>query len=186
MSQNSKPVGRKDNLVVQELNGEVLVYDLHTHKALCLNETSALVWNACDGTRDLGELREYASAKMSAAVSEDLIWLAIDQLKKEDLLVDAPDTKSYFGGMSRREVVKRIGIGAAIAIPVVTGLVAPQAAHAASCGAACTCGNASNWAANQVCTTTGGSGTPCAAGGTCNVCHSTAGGRNSAGTCQTV
>ena len=137
MSQNKKPVSRKEGLVVQDLNGEVLVYDLNTHKAHCLNETSALVWNACDGTRDLGELREYASAKMNSSVTDDLIWLAIDQLKKEDLLIDAPDTKTYFAGMSRRQVIKRIGVGTAIAIPIVTGLVAPPAAHAASCGTAC-------------------------------------------------
>ena len=175
--------------MVQELNGEVLVYDLRTYKAFCLNETSAMIWNACDGTRDLGQLREYASAKLNASVNDDLIWLAIDQLKKEDLLVNAPETETFFGGMSRRDVVKKIGIGAAIAIPLISGIVAPPAASAATCGAAaCTCDNAAAYAAGAVCATGGGgAGTPCpVGGGGCQVCHSIAGGMNSPGTCQLV
>jgi len=189
MSDRNKPVGRKDNIVVQELNGEVLVYDLGTHKALCLNETSSIIWAACDGTRDVSAIREYATAKLNSTVNDDLVWLALDQLKKENLVKDAPDAKAYFGGLSRREVVKRIGIGAAVAIPLITGLVAPPAANAATCGSAnCTCDNATPYAAGAVCGTAGGgSGSPCpVGGGACVVCHSTGGGRNSAGTCQAV
>ena len=49
MKKRIAPKARKENLVVQESNGEVLIYDLDTNKAFCLNETSALVWQACDG-----------------------------------------------------------------------------------------------------------------------------------------
>lgn len=174
MSDRNKPRGRKDDIVVQELNGEVLIYDLRTHKALCLNETSALIWNACDGTRDIKQLREYASAKTKAAVNDDLIWLAIDQLKKENLLIDAPDAKSYFGGMSRREVVKRIGLGSAVAIPIVAGLIAPPAANAAT---SCTCITAG--ANATTCTTS-----TCPAGRACNGVACNGGGNNcGTGTC---
>ena len=44
-----RPLARKRGLVVRELPEEVLVYDLDTHKALCLNRTAALVWKCCDG-----------------------------------------------------------------------------------------------------------------------------------------
>jgi hypothetical protein len=43
-------------------------------------------------------------------------------------------------GMSRREAVKRIGLGAAIALPVIVSITSPTAAHAGSClpsGASC-------------------------------------------------
>ena len=42
-----RPKSRTDNLVVQEMNDEVLVYDLDSNKAVCLNETAAIVWKSC-------------------------------------------------------------------------------------------------------------------------------------------
>jgi hypothetical protein len=56
MFSKNKPQGRQDNLVVQELNGEVLIYDLKVNKAFCLNDTSAQVWQACDGQNRLPKL----------------------------------------------------------------------------------------------------------------------------------
>ena len=38
------PRARQDELVVEELPDETLVYDLKRHKARCLNRTAALVW----------------------------------------------------------------------------------------------------------------------------------------------
>ena len=40
------PRARQDELVVEELQDETLVYDLERHKARCLNRTAALVWLA--------------------------------------------------------------------------------------------------------------------------------------------
>ena len=44
-----RPVARQEGLVIQEMPDEVLVFDLKTNKAHCLNETAAFVWKACDG-----------------------------------------------------------------------------------------------------------------------------------------
>ncbi len=52
MKNNFKPTQRKAELVIQELNGEVLIYDLGRNKAFSLNETSALVWQACNGEKN--------------------------------------------------------------------------------------------------------------------------------------
>jgi len=38
------PLARKDQLIVKEVDDEVLVYDLKTDQAHCLNKTAALVW----------------------------------------------------------------------------------------------------------------------------------------------
>jgi len=132
MGTGDNPLSRKDDLVVQELNGEILIYDLRENKAFCLNETSALVWQACDGINSVSDIGKRVG-------SEDLVWLALEELKKERLIERAPMYK--FVGMSRRDVIKKIGIGSMIALPVVGSLVAPAAAHAQSCranDAACT------------------------------------------------
>ncbi len=37
------PLARHEGLVVQKLDGEVLIYDLQRHRAHCLNSTAAAI-----------------------------------------------------------------------------------------------------------------------------------------------
>jgi hypothetical protein len=127
------------------MEGEVLIYDLTESKAFCLNETSALVWQACDGQKSVTEISNLVSQKLKSSANEDLIWFAIDQLKKERLIENSEELPDNFAGMSRREVIKKVGLGTMIALPIVASLVAPSAAFAQSCrggtmnvGEACT------------------------------------------------
>jgi len=153
MKKENIPQSRKENLVVQEINGEVLIYDLINDKAFCLNSTSALVWQACDGKRNIKEISELISRKLDTQTSEDLVWLALEQLKKEKLIEKNLESDGRFAGMSRREVVKKIGLASAVVLPVVASMVAPLAIHAASgCPTAnCTCPAAT--AVGRTCTT---------------------------------
>jgi hypothetical protein len=126
------PVARKEGLVIQEMPDEVLVYDLETNKAHCLNQTSAFVWKACDGKKSVVEI----SKLLGNSVPEDLVWLAIDQLSEKNLLENKLSLSSK--GQSRREVIKKIGLASVIALPFVASLAAPTSVlAAASCGQAC-------------------------------------------------
>ena len=80
------PKSRSTNIVVQELKDEVLIYDLDKNKAYCLNETSALVWQLCDGKNTASEISDKISTQLRTLVSEDLVWLALDQFSKDGLL----------------------------------------------------------------------------------------------------
>ena len=72
------PKVRRSGIVVQEIENEVLVYDLKTHKAFCLNETSSIIFNHCDGKRSAKEL------KRTHQLTDEIIYLALDQFKKEN------------------------------------------------------------------------------------------------------
>lgn len=126
------PLSRKDDIVVQEADGEVLIYDLNDNKAFCLNETSALVWQMCDGNKSISEISEGVAKKMNQPANEDLIWLALEQLKNENLIANGEELPNNFEGLSRRQVIKKIGFGTMIALPIVTGLIAPIAVQAGS------------------------------------------------------
>lgn len=143
MKKEFAPKARKEDLVIQELDNEILIYDLNSKKALCLNESVALVWQACDGTKDISEIRKSLVKQLNLAVSDDFIWLALEQLKKENLIANKDEVNADFGGMSRREVIRKIGLTSVIALPVITGLVTPVAAQTASCSTTvgCTGGN---------------------------------------------
>jgi len=128
MDNSQFPTARKSGLVVQEVPDEVLVFDLDNNKAHCLNQTAAMVWKSCDGRTSVSEIAKIVEGQTGKGVSDDLVWLAIDQLNENKLLEAEIATK--FNGQSRRDVIKKIGFAAVIALPVVASLVAPQNALA--------------------------------------------------------
>jgi hypothetical protein len=128
-----RPLARAEGLVVRELPEEVLVYDLDTHKAMCLNRTAALVWKNCDGRRDVAAIARALSAEFDAPVAEEVVWLALERLSRERLLAERVRRPASRANLPRREVIKKLGLAAAIALPAITAIVAPTAAQAASC-----------------------------------------------------
>jgi hypothetical protein len=84
---NNYPKSSQANIVVQEFEKELLIYDLTINKAYCLNETSAIVWQESDGKTSVTEISQTLSKKLKTNVSEDLVWLAVHQLKKDGLFV---------------------------------------------------------------------------------------------------
>ena len=143
------PLARHSGLVVQEMPDEVLVYDLDTNKAHCLNQSAALVWRSCDGKNSVADIvREFESTG-AGSVSEDFVWLAIDQLTENGLLENSVSPR--FKGQSRRQVLKTIGLASVVALPVIASLVAPQRALGAI---SCQCTSAANCAGTTCASTT--------------------------------
>ena len=168
------PKARSEGIISKEVGSELLVYDCARDLAHCLNETAAAVWNLCDGRTSVLEIserlavsRQTAGADRSGETAEgfslstgrsalsissqmtpdnQIIWLALDQLRRSHLLETStanaePTWPAAIPGlekMSRREAVRRIGLGAAITLPLVISMTAPTAVEAAvSCGASC-------------------------------------------------
>lgn len=128
------PSARIDDLVIQEVEGETLVYDLKTHKAHCLNPTAAIVWKSCDGRSTAAEVARKVWAETGTNVSEEVVWLAVGQLEKTGLLQETVARPLGERRMSRREVARRLGVATALALPFIASINAPAAIQAASCG----------------------------------------------------
>ena len=130
ISHSDKAVlARQEDLVVQELPDEMMVYDLKRHKAHCLNKTAAFIWHRCDGQTTVTEIARLLGQDAGAPVDEELVWYALDKLGKANLLegdVDLPVKDA----LSRRRMMRRLGVGAMVAIPMVMSLVAPTAVQA--------------------------------------------------------
>ena len=174
------PVARKDDLVVQRSGEELLVFDMRTNKAVCLNKASALIWQNCDGNNSPFEIQQILQKELDAEISEDLVWFALEQLVAENLLTNEDPPEPEFTGLSRREIIRRIGMSSAVALPVVASLTAPQAKRAQSvaCSPTCLC-NGSEHMAGAVCGTT----IPCTPSPCPSVCRSDVMGMNTPGTC---
>ncbi|MBV9216083.1 MAG: PqqD family protein [Acidobacteria bacterium] len=132
MERAYRPVARTSGIIEQTLGHEVLLYNMDNDKAYCLNETAALVWKKSDGTRSVAEISSELSEKLGAPVPDSLVEFALSGLVKEDL-ISPDDAVSRAPSLSRRRLMKELGLATAVAVPVIASLVAPPAADAASC-----------------------------------------------------
>lgn len=123
------PKTRTGNLLEQNLKHETLIYDLTANKAFNLNETLSAVYQACGQNRTFGEL------KRESKFTDELIHLALDELNRNNLLADEYD--SPLKSISRREVIRRVGLTTMFTLPLITALSAPLAARAASGASQC-------------------------------------------------
>jgi hypothetical protein len=132
-NRQSNPTARKEGLIVEQLPDEVLVYDLDDDRAHCLNQTAAFVWQSCDGRTTTAQIANLLGEKLSTRVDENVVWLALDQLDRNNLLTNRPVAPPPPSGMNRRDMVRALGLAALVAVPVVTSIVAPTPAQAATC-----------------------------------------------------
>lgn len=117
------PLARTDELIVEELDDEVLVYDQRTDRAHCLSGPVAKVWRACNGTTGRHELEAMLE------LDPETVARAIDELESCDLLDPGPAV-----GVTRRQATAKFAkVGAAAAsAPLIYSIMAPTPALAAS------------------------------------------------------
>jgi len=128
---NKLPLVRNADIVIQHMGKEVFIYDLKTHKTYSLNETSSIIYKACDGKTSFDDLKEIHK------FTDEVISLALNDFKREKLLEDDKSVVPPFRGMSRREAIKKAGLSSMIVLPVISSLVAPTSSMAASAPAPC-------------------------------------------------
>ncbi len=134
-----RPLARSDGLVVRHLRDEVVVYDTRSHQAHCLNSTAAFVFRHSDGRRTAAEI----AALLGPGADEGLVHAALDQLSEAGLLEAGPVPAAP--APSRREVLRQVGLGAAVLAPAVASLLVPTAAEAAgTCIPAGACNGSNN------------------------------------------
>lgn len=128
------PRARKSRLIVKEVDGEVLIYDQEINKAHCLNPTAAKVWKYCDGKTTIAVACSLLTRDLNTQVDENLVRYAIDQFSADNLLEAETSMPAFMiPGLSRRQMVRTLGLAAAVAVPLVTSIIAPTPAQAATC-----------------------------------------------------
>jgi len=76
------PHARRDGVLFQAIDDEVIVYDTERHKAHCLNRTAARVWAHCDGQTSVAEVARRLAQELQTPVDSQVVWLAVEQLGK--------------------------------------------------------------------------------------------------------
>ena len=133
----ARPLARKDGLVIEELDDETLIYDTERDRAHCLNSAAARIWRCCDGIHTLADMRDDFAGDMPIDVAQEVVSDCVLRLSRAHLLEEGSLPVKGGEMLSRRKLLRKITIGAAaaaIALPLITSVVAPPPAGAASCG----------------------------------------------------
>jgi Coenzyme PQQ synthesis protein D (PqqD) len=168
------PQARSEELVVEELEDEVLVYDSTNKRAHCLGATAARVWRACDGKSDVDALAE------TLGVDYEEVRQALKELEASQLLEDhglkIVDGSSNAGstngsGLTRRQFTK---IGAATAAtPLIYSIaVNPAMAAATPTPFQCEIFTTQDCGASSGCGSISGCCCCCSGNGSCKTCGS--------------
>jgi hypothetical protein len=122
-----RPLARSSGIVVSQLDGELLVYDLDDHRSFCVNPAAASILELCDGNRSIQTIARELSLDV------DLVVFGLDHLGEARLLVKALPEAVTSSGLTRRQLVKRVGIAAALAVPAITVFAVPATAASLIC-----------------------------------------------------
>jgi len=127
----AKPKGlNRDQLVIEELGTELMIYDQRRNQAFCLNQKAAFVWQHCDGKTTIAEIAVQMAQSLREPIDPAVVRLALQGLSKDGLL-ETTFLPFVAEGLTRRDMMQKIGVSAAVALPLVTALmVATPKAHA--------------------------------------------------------
>jgi hypothetical protein len=130
MTPNVNPKAREEGLVIEELEDELLVYDLDRHKAHCLNSTAAAVWRGCDGKTSVSKIATRLQKEMETPVDDEVVWVALRRLGKANLLQGRmTPTEGLAFRSSRRDLMKKLALAGGLSIITI---LTPTAAEAAT------------------------------------------------------
>jgi hypothetical protein len=137
MSSYRHPKTRTNDLVIQQIGEEILIYDERRHLAFCLDRVAAAVWNHCDGGQSVPQLATMLTEELAQPMTEDAVLFALAQLEEDCLLEreSQEHAEASFVALSlvsRRSLIARLGASAALMLPVVAVIAAPKAAQAYS------------------------------------------------------
>ena len=120
------------NAISRQLEDELIVYDLETDHAHSLNHTAAEVWKLCDGKTAIAEM-VMRLEPLLPGIDNQILLVTLVELRKAGLLEKTSFSLDQRSSRSRRDILRKIGRLAVVALPVVTSIVVPTPSMAASC-----------------------------------------------------
>src|SRR5687768_2242379 len=135
------PKSRQEQLLVEEVADELVVFDQERNRAHRLNRTAWVVWRNCDGQRSVADLTALLQHELNPVADENLVLLTLDRLSSAHLLQEPIQRPVAEARNSRRQFLQKVGMVGTLTllIPVVQSIVAPTPAQASSPGGPCCC-----------------------------------------------
>ncbi len=176
------PAARSEGLLIEPVGDETVIYDTRSKEAHCLKPLAAIVFDCSDGRTTAGEIARTAEQHLGNGVSEADVADAVSQLERLGLmltpLVVLPGAEGNGNGLSRRDMIRRVGFAGAAAAAgtsLITSIVPSAALAASGLPSGCTgCGRNKDCVSNHCCQQNPGKSCleGCCAGSN-NSCHIT-------------
>jgi hypothetical protein len=133
----AKPRSRRERVVAQPFGDDLLLYDLDSNRAHCLNAPAAFVWNACDGTQNERDLSVALSERFGLPQDSRVLLSTLQALDDAGLMLTACTKVTVAArhkprAQSRRQALRALCAGALL-VPSVLSITAPTAAQLLSC-----------------------------------------------------
>jgi hypothetical protein len=123
-------VHRRDDVVVQEIDRETMVYDPLTAEFHLLHPLAAFVFRRADGQMPLARILDEARVTLGGELSSADMDVAVAELERVNLLrhPESVEVKR----VTRRAMMQRLAAAAVLAVPLITTMAAPAAAMGVS------------------------------------------------------
>jgi hypothetical protein len=122
---------RVEGLLIERIDGEVLVVKESSHEAHALNEAAAIVFDLCDGSMSRADMAAEVARRTGLPVDEGVVDLALADLFEAGLVVLDHEEPA---AITRRGLIRRLALPAAAMalLPVVETVLMPSPASAQS------------------------------------------------------
>ena len=120
-------------LIARTIGDELLLFDEETSTAHCLNGIAGEIWMTCERESSAGEVTEVLYPRWPD-IEEEVVAASLSKLAAAGLLEETTVLENISTG--RRDLIRKLGFTAAVALPIaITSVLIPTAAAAASpCG----------------------------------------------------
>ncbi len=127
------PVARTENLHLEQLPDELIVYDTACNKAHCLSPTAASVWRNCDGQKTAEDISVQLQ-KEGIGADKEMVWMTLHRLSKLNLLAEKIVLPQNAILSSRRDLMKKVAAAGGVFVVLTATIAAPTVARASSGG----------------------------------------------------
>ena len=115
----------RNHLLIRKVGDEVIIYDSKTQKAHCLSDIAASVWQLSEAQKSVREI-----CVALEQPDEQQVLAILSELESAGLVVNPIPDIGHDNKLSRRELVKKAGVGIALAAPFLTSIIVPPPASA--------------------------------------------------------
>ena len=113
MKHHDAPCRIFEQISIQRIGTETLLYDERRHQAFCLNQSSSVIWQLANGANSIAQIAAEASVQLQSSVTEEFVLFALDQLRTDGLIHSSSHAEST-PAISRRAITNSIsGLDAA-------------------------------------------------------------------------
>lgn len=120
------PQRRTDEVLLEQIEDETIVFDVREKRVHALNPTIGKVFSLCDGSRSVSAIARELGTDLSPEDRAEVVWTALCELDKSGLLAKNLPTSAVDADLlTRRNLLRKIA-AVGITVPMVTSIVAPQ------------------------------------------------------------